>query len=68
MHGVVLTLAVDDALWRRLDDFEADEYERVLVRTDAGETVFTYDWRAPLDGLALIAGGRWHELEAKNRD
>jgi gamma-glutamylcyclotransferase (GGCT)/AIG2-like uncharacterized protein YtfP len=80
VHGVVLTLLVDGTLWERLDAFEAEEYERVVVRVGGGAGggeggagggdagVFTYDWRAPLDGLVPIPGGRWHELAAKNPD
>ena len=68
VEGVVLSLAPEEHLWARLDAFEGDEYERLQVRTEAGDAVFTYHWRAPLDGFVPIAGGRWHELRSKNLD
>jgi len=60
VQGVVAKLTQPDAeALAALDRYEGDEYERVLVRTAAGREVFTYAWIAPLDGLILLADGRW---------
>jgi gamma-glutamylcyclotransferase (GGCT)/AIG2-like uncharacterized protein YtfP len=57
--GVVLVLGDPDAALAHLDEFEGEEYERVTVRTSAGDEVLTYAWRAPLAGLALVPGADW---------
>jgi gamma-glutamylcyclotransferase (GGCT)/AIG2-like uncharacterized protein YtfP len=57
--GVVLTLGEPDIALAHLDAFEGDEYERVTVRTSAGDDVLTYAWRAPLDGCAVVPGADW---------
>lgn len=33
--------------WRRLDDFEGDEYERRSLALDGGDEVWTYVWLDP---------------------
>jgi gamma-glutamylcyclotransferase (GGCT)/AIG2-like uncharacterized protein YtfP len=61
VEGVVvdLDLARLSAALEALDAYEAEEYDRVVVRTEGGEDVFTYTWVASLEGCALVAGGRW---------
>jgi gamma-glutamylcyclotransferase (GGCT)/AIG2-like uncharacterized protein YtfP len=61
VDGVVLTLGEPDVALAHLDEFEGDEYERVTVRTTAGDDVLTYAWRAPLDGFVVVSGGNWAE-------
>jgi gamma-glutamylcyclotransferase (GGCT)/AIG2-like uncharacterized protein YtfP len=67
IDGVVLTLADGAAALAVLDRFEGDEYERVLVRTEAGDEVLTYAWRLDTAPLVPIGSGRWHELDRGTR-
>jgi gamma-glutamylcyclotransferase (GGCT)/AIG2-like uncharacterized protein YtfP len=57
--GVVLTLGEPQAVLAHLDEFEGAEYERVTVRTAAGDDVLTYAWRAPLHGCTPVPCGDW---------
>ena len=61
VHGAVVELdaARAAAAFVALDRYEADEYERIRVRTVAGTTVHAYEWRAPLDRMTLLPDGRW---------
>jgi gamma-glutamylcyclotransferase (GGCT)/AIG2-like uncharacterized protein YtfP len=61
VHGVVGELNPEllETALRALDRYEGNEYERVLVRTTAGDEVFAYVWIAPLDHCAAIRSGRW---------
>ena len=61
VHGVVVDLnpiRLTEAL-ATLDAYEASEYDRIVVRTEAGEAAHSYVWVAPLDDCAPVAGGRW---------
>lgn len=42
-----------------LDSYEASEYDRIVVRTEAGEDAHSYVWVASLDDCEPVAGGRW---------
>jgi gamma-glutamylcyclotransferase (GGCT)/AIG2-like uncharacterized protein YtfP len=61
VHGAVVTLDPDRAraALAALDRYEGREYERIIVRTEAGVEAATYAWIAPLTGCRLVAGGRW---------
>lgn len=61
VHGVVVDLdpiRLPEAL-SALDAYEASEYDRIVIRTEAGEDAHTYVWVAALDGCDPVAGGRW---------
>jgi gamma-glutamylcyclotransferase (GGCT)/AIG2-like uncharacterized protein YtfP len=61
VHGVVVDLdpgRLATAL-TELDAYEASEYDRIVVRTEAGEEAHTYVWIAPLDRCEPVADGRW---------
>jgi gamma-glutamylcyclotransferase (GGCT)/AIG2-like uncharacterized protein YtfP len=43
----------------RLDEWEGDEYARIVVRAADGTEAFAYHWQASLDGLRELPAGRW---------
>jgi gamma-glutamylcyclotransferase (GGCT)/AIG2-like uncharacterized protein YtfP len=61
VHGAVVELDAERAAAAlvALDQYEADDYERIVVRTVGGTSAYAYEWRAPLDRFALLPDGRW---------
>lgn len=61
VHGVTVHLRPTRlaAALEVLDLVEGDEYDRIIVRTDAGEPCWAYEWRGPTAGLPAVTGGRW---------
>jgi gamma-glutamylcyclotransferase (GGCT)/AIG2-like uncharacterized protein YtfP len=45
----------------QLDDWEGEEYERIVVLTGDGAEAQTYHWRAPVNGFRHLPDGRWPE-------
>ena len=61
VHGTVVSLDPGraPAALAALDHYEGPEYERIVVRTEAGVEAATYAWIASLTGCRPVAGGRW---------
>ena len=61
VHGTVVTLDPSrvEAALAALDRYEAEEYDRIVVRTVGGIEAYAYDWVASLAGCRPVAGGRW---------
>jgi gamma-glutamylcyclotransferase (GGCT)/AIG2-like uncharacterized protein YtfP len=66
VRGRVLHLheaTVGSAL-RLLDTIEGPGYRRVEVTTTDGCRCWSYEWRGTVDGLTVIADGRWTGAES----
>lgn len=50
---------LEDAPLADLDEWEGEEYRRVVVTATDGTEAFAYDWQAPVDGFRALPGGRW---------
>ena len=62
VHGFVVDLDPEratDAL-DTLDRYEAEEYDRIVVRTAGGVDAHTYHWTASLHGCRPVPDGMWH--------
>lgn len=61
VYGVVVELDPTraGAALAALDYYEAEEYERVHIVTEAGTKAVTYAWVAPLDRCDPLVNGRW---------
>ena len=61
VHGIVVDLDPErlTTALTQLDAYEASEYDRIVVRTEAGEHAHTYVWVAELDRCERVADGRW---------
>jgi gamma-glutamylcyclotransferase (GGCT)/AIG2-like uncharacterized protein YtfP len=62
VHGAVLDLLVWqlDAVWAELDEFEGDEYVRVVVTTSAG-AAWAYHYLGAVEPHDHVADGRYRE-------
>jgi gamma-glutamylcyclotransferase (GGCT)/AIG2-like uncharacterized protein YtfP len=61
VHGFVVELISDRAeeALQMLDHYEAEEYDRIVVRTRAGLDAYTYHWCASLAGCRQVSDGMW---------
>jgi gamma-glutamylcyclotransferase (GGCT)/AIG2-like uncharacterized protein YtfP len=51
--------ALEDAPIADLDQWEGEEYRRIVVTAADGTEAFAYHWQAPLDGLRELPRGCW---------
>ena len=54
---------LEDAPLAELDEWEGEEYERIVVTASDGTEAFAYHWHAPVAGLRVLPDGRWPEPE-----
>jgi gamma-glutamylcyclotransferase (GGCT)/AIG2-like uncharacterized protein YtfP len=45
-----------------LDEWEGEEYERIVVTAADGTEAFAYHWQAPVTGFRELPAGRWPEI------